>query len=100
VVVDILACYGLLCLLIGLLFALLFLIIASCFLCMIEDGQSHYRTDTYVYRRLIFHHYPRGGDYKHPLSFDLSPCFFDDAKRGKIKMTMHVLINLKEQLTF
>jgi len=25
--------------------------------------------------------------------------FFDDAKRGKIKMTMNVLINLKEQLT-
>ena len=27
---------------------------------------------------------------------DLTTYLFDDAKRGKINMTMHVLINLKE----
>jgi len=32
-------------------------------------------------------------------SLDLSLHLFDDAKRGKIKMTMHALINLQEQLT-
>jgi len=29
-------------------------------------------------------------------SVDLSSHLFDDAKRGKIKMTMHALINLQE----
>jgi len=32
-------------------------------------------------------------------SLALSLYLFDDAKRGKNKMTMHALINLQEQLT-
>jgi len=39
------------------------------------------------------HHYTKGGDCKHPILLVFSKqSLFDDAKRGKIRMTMHVLI--------
>ena len=48
---------------------------------------------TWVYRRLFFLHYPSGGDCKHPEFLCLAcPTFFDDAKRGKIGMTVVVLV--------
>ena len=33
------------------------------------------------------------------LTLDLDLCLFDDAKRGKIKMALHVLVSLKDSST-
>ena len=50
---------------------------------------------TWVYRWLFFLHYPSGGDCKHSDSFwFIWLPIFDDAKRGKMCMTMIVLVGL------